>query len=78
MPTYKPADEAVAISAREFSHRYGISRSRAYELVAAGEIDAVRAGDRILILAESAERWFRSLPPYEGPIERPGRVVAGA
>jgi hypothetical protein len=76
-PTVGSPADVVAITPREFSRRYGVARSRVYELIASGEIEARRNSERILIPVASAERWFHSLPPYE-PVERPRRVSAGS
>jgi excisionase family DNA binding protein len=59
------SDERIAFSALQVAEITGLSRSRVYELVAAGELRAVRAGGRILIDPESVRGWFASLPAYE-------------
>jgi excisionase family DNA binding protein len=60
-----PSDERLGYKAREFAQLTGLSRSRVYELVASGELRAVRIGGRILIDAEAAKAWFANLPDYE-------------
>jgi excisionase family DNA binding protein len=59
------SDERISYSALQVAEITGLSRSRVYELVAAGEFRAVRAGGRILIDPESVRAWFASLPEYE-------------
>ena len=41
----------------------GISRSRTYELLAAGQLRAVKLGGRTLIDVEAGLAWMRGLPP---------------
>ncbi len=50
---------------------FGISRSRVYELIAAGEIDTRKAGRTTLVLTASVERWLDKLPPARGNSIRP-------
>jgi excisionase family DNA binding protein len=59
------ADERLSYSARKFAEITGLSRSRVYELVASGDLRAVRADGRVLIDAEAAKAWFANLPEYE-------------
>lgn len=40
----------------------GISRSRLYELIKAGEIEARKAGRRTLIVTDTVIRWLDALP----------------
>ena len=40
----------------------GVSRSTLYELIAAGELKAVKVGRRTLIRHEELERYVRTLP----------------
>lgn len=61
-PVDPPTLEPLAVSAREAARLTGLSRSRVYELIAAGELEAVRSGARILIKLESVRTWFASLP----------------
>jgi excisionase family DNA binding protein len=61
----EPSDERLSYSARQFAAITGLSRSRVYELVAAGELKAVRVDGRVLIDAEAAKAWFANLPEYE-------------
>lgn len=41
----------------------GYSRTKLYELLAAGNIRAVKAGKRTLVLADSLKKHLASLPP---------------
>jgi excisionase family DNA binding protein len=47
----------------EFCRRYGRSRSRAYELIRAGELPAVKEGRSTRIPVDGAEAWARKLIP---------------
>jgi excisionase family DNA binding protein len=49
----------------------GISRSRLYELIASGEIEARKAGTKTLIVTDSVVRWINSLPTARGNSVRP-------
>lgn len=53
------------LTIEEFGADYGVSRSRTYELLAAGELSAVKVGRATRIPAESAEAWKRSLPAFQ-------------
>jgi excisionase family DNA binding protein len=55
------------LTIREFSVRYGRSRSRTYELIAAGELPAVKDGRSTLIPVDAAEAWARGLPRISVP-----------
>lgn len=56
-----PADRR-AFTVKEFGAAYGLGRSRTYEEIAAGRLEARKAGGRTLISAESAEIWWQALP----------------
>lgn len=53
------------LTIEEFGGAYGVSRSRTYELLAAGELSAVKVGRATRIPAEAAEAWKRSLPAFQ-------------
>ncbi|GAN78024.1 MerR family transcriptional regulator [Acidisphaera rubrifaciens] len=49
----------------------GISRSRTYELLAAGHLRAIKLRSRTLIDVEAALAWMRTLPAAEiAPVQR--------
>ncbi len=50
------------LTVRDFCLAYRTGRTKAYELIATGQITAVKRGRSTLITAESAERWASSLP----------------
>lgn len=50
------------LSVKEFTHAYGISRSKVYELLKSGALTAVKAGRRTLIRLSDAEAWLNALP----------------
>lgn len=50
------------ISLKRFCALYACGKTKAYELIAAGEIEAVKIGGSTRIVTESAEQWFRRLP----------------
>lgn len=45
----------------EAARRLGVGRTKAYELLAAGELEAVHIGKRHLVVAESVEQYVRRL-----------------
>jgi hypothetical protein len=53
------------ISIRAFSDAYCVGRTRTYELIAAGKLQAVKNGPRTMIDVESAEQWAASLPRFK-------------
>jgi excisionase family DNA binding protein len=59
------SDERLGYKAREFAQLTGLSRTRVYELIASGELRAVRIGGRVVIDAEAAKAWFANLPEYQ-------------
>jgi excisionase family DNA binding protein len=59
-PTQTPPRRR-AFSISEFCATFGVSRSKTYLLLAAGELTAVKLGSKNLIRTEEAERWFNSL-----------------
>src|ERR1700693_5616643 len=58
-------NEKRAFSITAFCERYGIGRTSAYEEIAAGRLQVVKAGKRTLVPADAAESWLRSLPAVE-------------
>lgn len=48
----------------DFCKAHGISKTRVYDLLASGELEAVKAGRRSLITGESQRRWLASLPRF--------------
>ena len=53
------------LSIRAFCDAYGVGRTRTYDLIAAGKLQAVKNGPRTMIEAESAEAWAASLPRFK-------------
>lgn len=53
------------ISIRAFCDAYGVGRTRTYDLIAAGKLQAVKNGPRTMIDVESAEQWAASLPRFK-------------
>jgi excisionase family DNA binding protein len=45
-----------------FCAAYGVSKSTVYELLGREILTAVKYGKRTLILEDSAQEWFKSLP----------------
>jgi len=54
----------LAFPMSEVQDRLGISRSKAYEEIAAGRLKAVKCGSRTLITCESGRAWLNSLPEF--------------
>ena len=51
-----------AVRPNDFPTIYGISRSRAFELIAKGALPARKVGRATLVLAEDVEKFLRSRP----------------
>lgn len=54
------------ISVGEAVQRFGIGRTKLYELIQSGEIEAVKLGRRTLIRTQSASDFFSGLPRAGG------------
>jgi excisionase family DNA binding protein len=52
----------LAYSIGEFCSLVGLSRSKVYQLLAAGELSAVKVGKRTLIRSTEAERFIDARP----------------
>lgn len=55
-------DDLGAITIAEFCRRYGISQSKLYLMLSAGELKAVKVGRRTLLLKRDIRAWERRLP----------------
>lgn len=58
---YRPAEAADAI---------GVSRARAYELIAAGQIPAIRVGSSIRVPVEALREWVNRQLAQQQATER--------
>lgn len=56
------SDPIAAMTIEATGQRYGWTRTFIYNELAAGHLEAVKAGRRTLILAPSADRLLRTLP----------------
>jgi excisionase family DNA binding protein len=63
----------IAVSPRDAASLAGVSRSRIYELINAGELPAYKDGARTLILVADIEAWLARLRavPKSGPSTGP-------
>ena len=52
----------VVLTIPEFCARYKVGNTKAFALMKNGEVTRVKHGHKTLILFESAEQWFASLP----------------
>lgn len=52
------------LSIKTFCARYGVGRTRAYELLNAGHIEGRKLGGRTLIVAAAAQAWADALPKF--------------
>jgi hypothetical protein len=81
MPKKIPV-EPLAVSPRDASRKMGIGRSRVYELMNAGELDAYKDGARTLILVASIEarlarlKRYQASPPTEPLLPPEDRALA--
>lgn len=58
--------ESENLSVGEAVRRFGIGRTKLYELIQRGDIEAVKLGRRTLIRAASARAFLESLPKLGG------------
>lgn len=54
--------ESHFMSLKQFCALYACGKTKAYELIAAAEIEAVKIGGATRIVTESAKRWAARLP----------------
>lgn len=54
--------EPAAMSIPDWCRWSGHGRTKTYELIKAGEIEAVKAGSRTLVITESGKRYLGRLP----------------
>jgi hypothetical protein len=59
-----PTETLGALSIPAFCRVYGVGRSKTYELIGAGALEAKKLGAKTLIDRVSAEAWYRSLPEF--------------
>ena len=62
MPTENQSTERRALTIKQFTEAYPVSRATAYNLIAKGHLKAVKVGTRTLIPIDAAETWFHALP----------------
>ena len=67
--------QAIALSIPTFCRTYGIGRSKTYELIGAGILEAKKFGAKTLIDWASAEAWYHSLPSFS-PASRIAKMRA--
>jgi hypothetical protein len=51
-----------SLGVRDAAEHVGISRTRLEDALALGQVSAVKAGRRTLVIVESLESWIASLP----------------
>jgi len=56
----------LCISVNQATARYGVGRTKLYELLGAGALKARKLGAKTLIDVDSADRFFSSLPAFGG------------
>jgi excisionase family DNA binding protein len=59
-----PTATLGALSIPAFCRVYGVGRSKTYELIGAGTLEAKKLGAKTLIDRASAEAWYSSLPSF--------------
>jgi hypothetical protein len=67
VPTTKSDDsiQPIAGSIATAQRASGLGRTKIYELIGEGKVEAVKAGDRTLVIMESLRDYLRALPAYE-------------
>lgn len=66
--------DIITATIPEFRRLSGISRSRIYELLDAGEIESVYIGARRLVLIDSCRRLIERQRATSAPPRKPGRL----
>lgn len=59
--------EPLLISVEQAASRIGLSRSRVYELIDAGQFPHKRVGRRLLVPVKALERWAEEDAVYSSP-----------
>jgi len=70
MATIHSGTPTGAMPIRDFCRTYGIGRTKAYDLINSGNLDARKCGKATLIDRASVERWYATLPSFDA-----GRAV---
>ena len=56
---------ALVVNVAEAMRYAKVGRTKLYELIAAGKLDARKAGSRTLIMADSLRAYIENLPPAD-------------
>ena len=59
----RPPTEPIAYTIPDAGRVAGIGTTKLYDLIAAGTLDARKAGRRTVIMADSLNAYLRGLPP---------------
>lgn len=59
---FEPPPEKLAYTIKELAAGFGISRSSIYRALSDGKLQAVKLGNRTLIMADVVREWIRSMP----------------
>lgn len=73
MPTIDASDEVQILSCRRAAVRLGVSFSTIRNLIACGDLAAIRIGRRVLIRETELQRFLQSRPAATHPKQAPGR-----
>ena len=63
----RPDDEQKFISLNDLQEILGIGRTKAYDLVASGELPAIRVGRAILVRLADLNRWAERQSYIDSP-----------
>jgi excisionase family DNA binding protein len=73
--TLKAAPKLISVG--KALERYGLGRTKFYELIGSGAIRAVKLGSKTLIDVAQADAYFDSLPRAGGPSRRGHQAIWG-
>ena len=62
-PRKRDLDNPIAYTLEDARNTAGVSTTKLYDLIAAGTLDARKAGRRTVIMADSLNAYLRGLPP---------------
>ena len=63
----KPDNEQEFISLNQLQELFGIGRTKAYDLVASGELPAIRVGRAIRVRLADFNRWAERQSYFDSP-----------
>jgi excisionase family DNA binding protein len=73
-----PTVEQISVSVAQASALTNISRSRIYELIASGRLQARKQGSRTVVLYDGLRQFVATLPPADIKVKPTGKGKTAA